>query len=116
MSRARTLAEMAADPRGHRRHRDHRAAGLRRIQQLHLAGVTIRCCLCHEPLNPLEPYNGGRNPLAPTIEHDTPLSSGGGVFQSNDEHHWAHRGCQSRQGAQIRNARAARPRPQSRNW
>ncbi len=107
---------MAADPRGHRRHREHRAAGLLHIQQLHLADVTITCCLCHQPLDPFQPYQQGRNPLAPTIEHATPLSSGGPVYQDNGPDAWAHRGCQSRQGAQIRNARAARPRPQSRRW
>lgn len=111
---------MAADPRGHRRHRNHRAAGLARIQQLHLAGHTIRCCLCPEPLDPFQPWNGGRNPRAPTLEHATKLSDGGPVFQPNGPDAWAHKLCQDRQGAETRNARrkarAKRTRLNSRSW
>jgi hypothetical protein len=110
---------MAADPRGHRRHRAHRAAGLARIQQLHLAGVTITCCLCGQPLDPLQPYQGGRNLLAPTIEHAQPMSSGGPLYQSNSPDMWAHRGCQSSQGGRIasdRRSTAAQPQVNSRRW
>lgn len=107
---------MAADPRGHRRHREHRRAGLLRIQQLHLAGHVIRCCLCGRPLNPFEPWRGGRNPLAPTLEHAHKISDGGRVFQGNGPDMFAHKRCQDRQGAQVRNARARRPTDHSREW
>lgn len=107
---------MATDPRGHRRHRAHRAAGLARIQQLHLAGQVITCCLCAKPLDPFQPYARGRNPLAPTLEHATPLSSGGPLYQPNGPDMWAHRGCQSSQGARLKNARAQRPAFNSRRW
>lgn len=79
----------------------------------------IRCCLCGRPLNPFEPYkrrNGRRNPLAPTLEHHQPLSQGGAVFQPAGPDDWAHRRCQDRQGAQLRNARAAHPDNNSRSW
>lgn len=107
---------MAADPRGHRRHREHRAAGLARIRQLHLAGVEIICCLCDQPLDPFQPTNAGRNPLAPTLEHATPLSSGGPLYQPNGPDRWAHRGCQSSQGGQISSTRKARTSTNSRRW
>ena len=107
---------MAADPRGHRRHRAHRAAGLARIQQLHLAGQVITCCLCRQPLDPFQPHNRGRNPLAPTLEHATPLSSGGPLYQPNGPDMFAHKICQDRQGQQIATARRARSNINSRRW
>ena len=107
---------MAADPRGHRRHRAHRAAGLARIQQLHPAGQVITCCLCRQPLDPFQPHNRGRNPLAPTLEHATPLSSGGPLYQDNGPEMWCHRGCNSRQGGQISSTRKARTSTNSRRW
>lgn len=108
---------MAGDPRGHRRHRDHRAAGLARIQLLHQQGTPIACCLCGKPLDPFQPYNGGRNPKAPTIEHRQALANGGALFQSNGPDSWAHRGCQSRQGAELRNTRRQpAARINSRRW
>ncbi len=108
---------MAADPRGHRRHRDHRAAGLARIQQLHASGQPITCCLCRQPLDPFQPYSGGRNPLAPTLEHGQPLAKGGALFQPNGPDRWAHKGCQSKQGGQLATERRQpRPRINSRRW
>lgn len=114
---------MAADPRGHRRHREHRAAGLARIRQLHRSGVEILCRLCGKPLDPFQPYDGGRNPLAPTLEHVEALSEGGAVFQPTGPDRWAHKLCQDRQGAGMTNRRKAakasrtsRPRINSRRW
>lgn len=110
---------MTADPRGHRRHREHRAAGLVRIRQLHQLGQAITCCLCDQPLDPFQPWNGGRNPLAPTLEHDRKLSDGGPLFQPNGPDHWAHKLCQDRQGQAASTARKTRkttPTNNSRRW
>ena len=120
MSRVWNRGRMATDPRSSRRYQQHRAAGLARIQALHRAGQTITCVLCTAPLDPFQPYAGGRNPLAPTLEHTIPLAHGGPLYQPADR--WAHKGCQSTQGAQIRNARSrpdaqgTTPRIRSRDW
>lgn len=103
--------------RSHRRHRNHRTAGLIRIQALHQAGTTITCCLCGQPLDPFQPYNGGRNPAAPSLEHADHLAHGGPILQPNGPDNWAHKLCQDRQGATITNQRrTTRERPNSRNW
>lgn len=107
------------DPRSSRRYREHRQAGLARIRALHDQGRTITCRLCGKPLDPWQQSDRGRNPLAPTLEHSTPLAHGGQLFQSTDPNHWAHKLCQSQQGAQITNARTAArrgPRRNSRQW
>lgn len=110
---------MAADPRTHRRYREHRQRGLAALRALHDAGQPITCRLCGHPLDPWQPTEQGRNPTAPTLEHVAPLAHGGPLFQPTDASMWAHRVCQSRQGAQITNARqASRPGPRrnSRQW
>lgn len=83
---------------------------------MHLAGQIIACCLCGYRLDPFQPYDRGRNPWAPTLEHAQPLSSGGALFQPAGPGNWAHKLCQSKQGAELRNARAARTNNPSRNW
>jgi hypothetical protein len=115
MSRAHVVADKHG--RSHRRHREHRAAGLALIRAMHTDGHVIRCRLCGQSLDPYQPYDGGRNPWAPTLEHRQPLSQGGSLFQDNGPDSWAHKLCQSRQGQEMRRATSRQgPRRNSRRW
>jgi 5-methylcytosine-specific restriction endonuclease McrA len=106
---------VAADRRSHRRYREFRARFLR-------ATTHTLCWLCGRPCNLAEPYrlpDGRMNPAHVTLEHITPLHHGGALMDPANAA-IAHRGCQNRQGAQIRNAAPVPtiqgPRRNSRRW
>jgi 5-methylcytosine-specific restriction endonuclease McrA len=95
--------------RGHRRYREFRLAVLRDPAEQ-------TCALCGWPVDKNQPYDGGRNPWAPTLEHRTPISQGGALLDRENAT-IAHKGCQDRQGQRLAtDRRRAGPRRQSRRW
>ena len=103
-----------AEPRSHRRYRQFRAQLLAEAMATVAAGGTITCHLCPNPIDPWQPYAGGRNPAAPTLEHITPLINGGALMARANSA-LAHKGCQSSQGQRLARQRTA-PTVYSRAW
>lgn len=79
------------------------------------------CALCHQTVDlnrrTYQPGTRRLDLLAPSIDHIKPLSEGGAMW-ANDNLAIVHRLCNSRQGAQITNAKRRRQRHQrySRQW
>ena len=94
------------------------AAYLKHAAQIKAEGraANTPCCLCGGAID----YDAHHmHPLAFTVEHRHKLSQGGAYIQDTDVP--AHRRCQSRQGAIVRNRRQPTrrytpPTPYSTNW
>ena len=97
------------DPRSHRRYVESSAAYIAA-----LGGAAVPCAICREPVNTTLPRT---HRLGPTIEHRLPIRHirataqtwAQAVTLACDTTLWgiAHRGCQDRQGAQVRAAQTA---------
>ena len=71
-----------------------RAIARRRADVIAAHGLT--CCICGRECDPAEPYDRGRNPRYPTVEHLLPQSAGG--THDLDNLRLAHKGCNSARG------------------